>query len=189
MATKPKYKPKPKPQIVSEPEKPKKPRKHRNSIDPTILVAIVTTVGGIIVAVIALLQSESFLSWVQNIVSPPTLVSPTPTAVPYARVQYLDVIEGGKPINTIDPGGNIPLAPGSNVILKLKVVTNTSLDDLVFHWEFCHVEKNTKGQGAIEIPYQSSTDGADCVRVKIEKGGQYLENVRFLVSTDNSLPE
>lgn len=158
-----------------QPEKPKKPRKRRNSLDPTIIVAIIAALGGIIVAVI----NPQILSSI----FPPPAATPTATPIPFAGIQSLDVIQNGTTTNTLNPGEKIILTSGANVLLKVNFISNTDVNNLVFHWEFCHPEKNTKGQGTVEIPYKLSEDGKDCIKVKIEREGQFLDVSNFFVST------
>jgi hypothetical protein len=111
-------------------------------------------------------------------------VRPTVTPVPFAAIQSINVTDEQNNTITLNPGGKIILTPGANVVIKVNVITNTDLNALIFGWEFCHPEKNTKGQAAVQIPYQLSEDGEDCITVKIEGGGTFLDTAHFFISSE-----
>lgn len=150
--------------------------KPAQSANPTIVVAVITGVVTVIVALINVLNPQFITSLMQF------GARPTATPIPFARVQTIEVIHASGSTESINPNGTITLEAGANVLIKANVVTNTDLNALIFSWEFCHPEKNTKGQGAVQIPYQLSADGKDCISIKIAGGGVFLDKADFFVS-------
>ena len=147
-------------------------------VDPAIIVALIGLIGTIITVS---LPSPFFSTLIQRIY-PPTSVLPTATPIPFARIQSLDVIHEDDFTETINPLGEIKLAAGENVLFKVNLITNTEIDALVFHWDFCHDENSTIGQAAIQIPYQLNDNENDCIIVKIERGGEFLNKVDFFIN-------
>jgi len=144
-------------------------------IDNTIIVAIITLIGVII-------TSQGFTTWFTTITNNPTPVLSTSTPIPFARIISLDIMENGNIIETVYPKEKKVLPPSQNLFLKLNVNTNTGFNDLIFTWEFCHPEKNLKGQDAGEIPYTLSAREVDCITVTIMKGGERLNTANFFIS-------
>jgi len=124
-------------------------------IDNTIIVAIITLIGVII-------TSQGFTTWFTTITNNPTPLLSTSTPI-YPKEKKV-------------------LPPSQNLFLKLNVNTNTGFNDLIFTWEFCHPEKNLKGQDAGEIPYTLSAREVDCITVTIMKGGERLNTANFFIS-------
>ena len=175
---------------MTKPGQKKHPKSAKGCAPTTlpITLALITLIGTFVTAMFA---SPAFNTWVQSIIkSDPTSVLPTATPIPFARIQSLDVIQDGTLISTVNPGNEILLSTGSSMIFQVNVITKTNPDELVFRWEFCRTENNsnTIGQGAIEIPYKISEEGVDCIKVKIERGGQYLDTANFQIRTENSQP-
>jgi len=152
---------------MPEPEKPKR------RIDVAISIAIITAIGSIIVAVIAI--SPLLGSFFH-----PAVISPTPTSIPYARIQSLEVFKEGNIITTFEPGESITLTTGGNLVLRVNVISNTALNDLIFNWEFCNQVNGISGYGVIEVPYTLS--GLDCIQIKIEHEGASLDVARFFAN-------
>jgi hypothetical protein len=170
---------------MAKPKQNKDTKPEGSGFSPTTTQIIVALIGAITTIIITVMAMPSVNKWLQSLTEPsPTPVLPTTTPVPFARVQSLDVIQDGNIIDTLAPDGKMTLPVGSNVIFRVNVITKTDVNDLVFSWEFCRPDKNTKGQGAVEIPYKVSQDGDDCITVKIERGGQILTIAHFLVSTE-----
>lgn len=157
-----------------EPERSKQNNRLR-TIEKIIVPIAVAFIGlaGVIFAAIA---NPDLIETIR-----PIKASPTP--VPYARIQSLDIIESEEVINTVYPNDEYHvLAPSKNLRIKLNVNTNTDFKDLIFIWEFCHPGKNLIGQGAAEIPYTLSAREADCITVTIMKGGERLNTANFFIS-------
>lgn len=173
---------------ISQSQKEEKSKEVAKSADD-VFAKRLTAIAGLLGAITAFIVGVVFTWPKPNIFFPatPTTHGSTETLIPYAQIQSLEVIQDGN-IITKNPGETIDLTMGANVIIKANLIANTSLDDLVFHWDFCHKEKNKAGQGVIEISYLASEMGMDCINVKIEKGGQYLDTANFWVSIGKSQP-
>jgi hypothetical protein len=160
---------------------PPSPAPVNNSSTP-IIVALIGGAVTILTAIIALFQNPQILTSIQNRIMPPTPVVATATPVPFARIQSLEVIQGETVVQNVDPDGSFSLPTGSSVNLRVNVISNTDIKDLLFLWEFCDSVNDAKGQGAIEIPYRFRAKGQDCITVKIQGGSGFLDKADFFVS-------
>jgi len=145
-----------------------------------IILALISALATIIVGFLA---SPYLEKWFLTEPSPPPVLL-TATPVPYARVQSLEVRQGGIVIDQVNPGAVLVLTPGISIVARVNMISNTDAADLVFIWEFCHPENNARGQGAIEIPYTARMEGQDCISIKIEKGGEFLDTAHFFISPE-----
>jgi hypothetical protein len=150
-----------------------------NSPSPAITLALISGAVAILTAIIALVDPQIITSFLLR-----TPVTPTATSVPFARIQSLNIIHEDGTTETVNLGEKIILPIASNVMIQVNFVTNTGKENLVVHWEFCHPEKNTRGHGAVEIPYKLSEEGTDCINVKIERDGQFLHTANFFVNAE-----
>lgn len=155
---------------------PTNPAPARNS---SILPVLIPALATIIVAVIS---SPLWFQSIQSFFQP----TPTPTAtpIPFAQIQSLDVIHAGGSTETVDPDKNFVLPAGSNVNVRVHVISNIPVEDLVFLWDFCDSVNDVRGQGASEIPYRLRANGQDCITVKIEGGGAILDTAYFFVTIE-----
>jgi hypothetical protein len=150
-----------------------------SSSSPAITLALISGAVAILTAIIALVDPQIITAFFLR-----TPVTPTAISVPFARIQSLNIIREDGTTETVNLGEKIVLPIGSNVMIQVNFVTNTGKENLVVHWEFCHPEKNTRGQGAVEIPYELSEEGTDCINVKIERDGQFLHTANFFVNAE-----
>jgi len=89
-------------------------------------------------------------------------------------------VKDGNVIGTLNAGERKDLAMGGAVLIKVNVIPNKNLDDLIFSWEFCDKEYNLIGQGAFETTY-NLIEGVNCITVTITEGGNFLTKADFFV--------
>lgn len=172
-----------------------------NPATATIIVALITAVGGIIMTWIqnappptptpliipSTSPSPTITLFVPSVTSSPTNTPvaptlaqalPTSTFLPRALIDRFDVVDNGTTIATLKPEETTSVKAGSIVKIKVLVSTDIPLTDLFFSWSICtQPGKFTEGKMVTEILYQApNTPVIDCVGVMIKKEGIIITN-------------
>jgi hypothetical protein len=110
--------------------------------------------------------------------------TPTPTPTPVAIIKAFSITKDGKVIDLVRPDETTNMGVGWSVTIRVEVETNTVLKDLLFTWRTCGTGDRIVvwGDGVSEMLYEAPSEaGHDCIRVRIEKGGDLLNDRFFYV--------
>jgi hypothetical protein len=117
--------------------------------------------------------------------TPTKAIAPTPTSTPYAAVEVFTILKDGIVIDLVRPDETTNVGVGWSVTVRAEIFASANLVDLKFTWWTCQTGDQIVvwGNGILEMPYAAPTvTGHDCIRVKIEKGGEVLNNRVFYVN-------
>jgi hypothetical protein len=117
--------------------------------------------------------------------SPIKTLTPTSTPTPFAIVEAFTILKDGIVIDLVRPDETTNVGVGWSVTVRAEIFASANLVDLKFTWWTCQTGDQIVvwGNGILEMPYAAPTvTGHDCIRVKIEKGGEVLNNRVFYVN-------
>jgi hypothetical protein len=116
--------------------------------------------------------------------SPIKTLTPTSTPTPFAIVEAFTILKDGIVIDLVRPDETTNVGVGWSVTVRAEIFASANLVDLKFTWWTCQTGDQiiVWGNGVFEMPYAAPiVTGHDCIRVKVEKGDEVLNNRVFYV--------